>query len=210
MADDGNNGQGNKPLPVPGLDWRSFQDGPSTWGEFLRDWAASVSRDSAPYQTIFARSISLDADSFEHVIARVTDHPETTGFHIRIEASPLAPAGTVFRVLVNFSKQLSASDALETFVAANGGIFLPGYVDDFPVMRARVEPITVDVVRVGGVPGELAEINIQIYELRRVAFQPRSKGRARPVPNAEKEQRRIGKPTRPPAQQVPMIGPRKQ
>ena len=156
--------------PSPGYGDKPEQSAPQTIGELAEYFALALNREPAVYATVFQQEVVLTpGEPVTHLIIPVTDSPEVCFFHVRLQAHPSDAPGTVSRYAINL-EGLQGRARLTAHVLANGGVLIPGYVEDMPVMRKRRQPITVDLLGLTGEP----RVIVQVFDMRRVSFAPQS------------------------------------
>ncbi len=136
---------------------------PEDRAEFQRLREIALTREVAAAKTIFTRQVTAVAGVVsDRLILPITDHPETQYFAVRVQHAPTDAAGAVARVVYNYQGAGKAEIAANAL--ANGLIFLPGYIDDFPVTRRRQEPLVIDFQAEAGT----VNLIIHVWDMRRV------------------------------------------
>ncbi len=136
---------------------------PDTPEELLRLQEIALTREVAAAKTIFTRQVTAVAGVVaDRLILPITDHPETQYFALRVQHAPTDVSTAVARVIYN--QQVAGKAQAAAITLANGLIFLPGYIDDFPVTRRRQEPLVIDF------QAEVGTVNliIHVWDMRRV------------------------------------------
>ena len=136
---------------------------PDTREEFQRLREIALTREIAAALTIFTRQVTAVAGvGAQRLILPITDHPETQYFAVRVQHAPTDDPAAVARVMYNQEGASVAEIVANTL--ANGLIFLPGYVDDFPITRRRNQPAWIDFQAEAG----LINLIIHVWDMRRV------------------------------------------
>ena len=140
---------------------------PQSREELLRLQEIALTREVAAAKTILTLQVTAVAGVVaDRLIVPITDHPETQYFALRVQHNPTDDSAAVARVIYNQMDGRKAQLVANTL--ANGMIFLPGYIDDFPIARRRNQPIVIDF------QAEVGTVNliISIWDMRRAVDFP--------------------------------------